>query len=352
MLTFCTLFDSNYLDKGLVLYESMTNVMENFKLYILAMDEKCEDILKDMNLSHSIVISLKEFEDEELLEIKSKRARAEYCWTCTASLIDYVLEKYKEEYCTYVDSDLYFFKNPQVLIEEMIDANCSVQIVEHGFGNGIIAKKKEKNAGKYCVQFNTFKNNPESLNILRTWKKQTRNHCSMEVGEMGDQKYLTDWAEKYEKVHVLKHSGGGVAPWNIVRYKYASEENQMIYLMDKKTKKKFELVFYHFHHLEYIDEKHVNINAFKTSVGIEERLVQKVYIPYLRHLEKVKKILSEEYGLQPMIKKHPGVIAKSRNEKLKELRNLDLTEFIYKVSDKVAYSLGKEKDIINLEKYL
>ena len=52
MLTFCTLFDSNYLDKGLVLYESMANVMENFKLYILAMDEKCEDILKDMNLSH------------------------------------------------------------------------------------------------------------------------------------------------------------------------------------------------------------------------------------------------------------------------------------------------------------
>ena len=147
MLTFCTLFDSNYLDKGLVLYESMSNVMENFKLYILAMDEKCEDILKDMNLSHSIVISLKEFEDEELLEIKSKRARAEYCWTCTASLIDYVLEKYKEEYCTYVDSDLYFFKNQQILIEEMIDANCSVQIVEHGFGKGFIAKEKIKGAG-------------------------------------------------------------------------------------------------------------------------------------------------------------------------------------------------------------
>lgn len=352
MLTFCTLFDSNYLDKGLVLYESMEQVMENFKLYILAMDDKCEEILKDMELSHAIVISLKEFEDEELLRIKSQRARAEYCWTCTASLIDYVLDNYKEEYCTYVDSDLYFYGNPRVLIEEMDKAGCSVQIVEHGFGNGIIAKKKEKNAGRYCVQFNTFKNSPDSLQVLKTWKKQTRNHCSMEVGEMGDQKYLTDWAEKYEKVHVLEHLGGGVAPWNIVRYRYVSEDGQSIYLMDKKIKKKFELIFYHFHHLEYLDEQHVNINAFKTSLGIEEELVKKIYIPYLKHLENVKKNLSKKYDLRPLIKKHPGVIAKSRIEKLKELRNLDITEVIYKVSDKIVYSLGKEKDIIDLEKYL
>ena len=352
MLTFCTLFDSNYLDKGLVLYESMTKVMGNFKLYILAMDDKCEEILKSMNLSNIIVISLKEFEDNELLEIKTKRARAEYCWTCTASLIDYVLKNYNETYCTYVDSDLYFYENPQILIEEMDKSGCSVQIVEHGFGNGIIAKKKEKNAGKYCVQFNTFKSTPDSLAILKTWKEQTRNHCSMEVGEMGDQKYLTDWAEKYEKVHVLQHPGGGVAPWNIVRYKLVAEDARNVYLMDKKTGKKFELIFYHFHHLEYFDEQYVNINVFKTSVGIDENLVHKIYIPYLRHLEKVKKTLLKEYGFQPMIKKHPGVIAKSRSEKIKELRNLDITEFIYKISDKVSYSLGKEKDIIDLEKYL
>ena len=113
MLTFCTLFDSNYLDKGLVLYDSMKECMENFKLYILAMDEKCREILNEMNLSNVVVISLREFEDEEMLQIKSVRSRAEYCWTCTASLIDYVFETYREEYCTYIDSDLCFYKNPQ-----------------------------------------------------------------------------------------------------------------------------------------------------------------------------------------------------------------------------------------------
>ena len=349
MLTFCTLFDSNYLDKGLVLYESMANVMENFKLYILAMDEKCEDILKNMNLSHSIVISLKEFEDEELLEIKSKRARAEYCWTCTASLIDYVLEKYKEEYCTYVDSYLYFFKNPQILIEEMIDANCSVQIVEHGFGKGFIAKEKIKGAGRYCVQFNTFKNDKHGRDILSTWKAQCRNHCSMAPGEMGDQKYLSDWAEKYEQVHVLQHQGGGVAPWNVFRFKSSEKDGCLI---EKQTKKEFELIFYHFHHLEYIDESQVNINVFKKELGADKALVYSIYRTYLKKMEEVKAFLSTKYKIVPLIKKHPGLVEKTRQDKINELKKMKINELIYKVRNKIAYTRGLEADTINLKEFL
>ena len=113
MLTFCTLFDSNYLDKGFVLYQSLEAAINvPFKLYILAMDQKCHQILRNMNLKYAQVISLEEFVDEELAEIQEKRSRAEFCWTCTASLIDYVFENYQEEYCTYIDSDLYFYKNP------------------------------------------------------------------------------------------------------------------------------------------------------------------------------------------------------------------------------------------------
>ena len=34
-MIFCTLFDSNYLDKGLALYESMKTNLAEFTLYIL-----------------------------------------------------------------------------------------------------------------------------------------------------------------------------------------------------------------------------------------------------------------------------------------------------------------------------
>ena len=37
-LIFCTLFDSNYLDKGLALYHSMRKYIGNFTLYIFTFD--------------------------------------------------------------------------------------------------------------------------------------------------------------------------------------------------------------------------------------------------------------------------------------------------------------------------
>lgn len=350
MLTFCTLFDSNYLDKGLVLYDSMKTVMEEFKLYILAMDDRCYEILKQLNLQNIVLISLREFEDEELKKIKAERARAEYCWTCTASLIDYVLENFQEEFCTYIDSDLCFYKNPKVLIEEMCAANCSVQIVEHGFGTGLLAKEKIKGAGRYCVQFNTFKNDVYGREILKTWKQQCRNHCSMAPGEMGDQKYLSDWAEKYEKVHVLRHQGGGVAPWNLFRFR--SVENQPGVLRDKKTNETFELIFYHFHHLEYVDEKTVNMNVFKKELGTEEKLVLEIYIPYLKKMDETKKTLATQFNIKPLIRKHPGLVEKSKREKIKALLKMNPAELIYKINDKIAYTKGLEKDMICLKDYM
>ena len=349
MLTFCTLFDSNYLDKGLVLYDSLKETIEDFKLYILAMDEKCCEILKHMNLPGAVIISLKEFEDEQLLEIKKQRARAEYCWTCTASLIEYVFETYNETFCTYIDSDLYFYKNPKVLIAEMLDAGCSVQIVEHGFGKGMIAEEKVKGAGRYCVQFNTFKNDKYGREILSTWNQQCRNHCSMKPGEMGDQKYLSDWAEKYDKVHVLRHQGAGVAPWNIFRFKESKTHG---WLIDKKTREKFEMIFYHFHHLEYVDDTLVNLNVFKKELGAEKALVYEIYRDYLRRMEEVKKMLSEDYGFVPLIKKHPGLMEKTRQEKINELKKMRLNELIYRVRNKIAYTCGRKADRVDLKEFL
>ena len=341
MLTFCTLFDSNYLDKGLVLYQSLDHaIKEPFKVYILAMDDKCYEILKDLKMFNAKIIALDEFMDAELVEIQKQRSKAEFCWTCTASLLDYVFENYQEEYCTYIDSDLYFYKNPKELINEMLEADCSAQIVEHGFGTGKRAARQIRNSGRFCVQFNTFKNDIYGREILSTWKSQCRDHCSMEVNEMGDQKYLSDWPEKYSKVHVLRHQGGGVAPWNIVRYRHVKDKEG--YLVDKKTKKNFELIFYHFHQLEYIDNELININAFKHGFGIDEKMIYDIYIPYLRKLDETKKLLSKEYNFTPILKSHPGFVKKTKEEKRK-------VSIIERVEEKIIYLQGKKKDIIDLK---
>ena len=96
----CTLFNHYYLDKGLVLYDSLKDVSKDFKLYILCMDDRCYDIFIAINYPEIIPIKLSEFEDKEMIEAKGNRTFGEYCWTCSSSFILYVLETFKEPICT------------------------------------------------------------------------------------------------------------------------------------------------------------------------------------------------------------------------------------------------------------
>ena len=52
MLYYCTLFDSNYISKGIALYLSLERHTDDFLLYVMAMDRKCEKMLKNMDFAH------------------------------------------------------------------------------------------------------------------------------------------------------------------------------------------------------------------------------------------------------------------------------------------------------------
>ena len=77
----CTLYNSLYLDKGLVLYDSLCECAKDFKLYVLCMDDKCYEVLADLHQEHTIPIRLSDFEngDEKLLKAKENRSFGEYC---------------------------------------------------------------------------------------------------------------------------------------------------------------------------------------------------------------------------------------------------------------------------------
>ena len=93
MVDFCTLFDSNYIDRGLALYRSLENVMDSFCLYIFCFDEKAFNILSEMSLKNAVLIREADILDEQLNKVKTERRRTEYCWTCTPAIIEYVLKK-------------------------------------------------------------------------------------------------------------------------------------------------------------------------------------------------------------------------------------------------------------------
>lgn len=310
--TLCTLYNSWYLDKGLVLLDSLKECTKDFELYVLCMDEKCHEVLSSIHDEHLIPIHLKDIENEEMLIAKSNRSSSEYCWTCTSCLIQYVLDFYHPEACTYIDADMYFYQNPQVLIDEMFYAGKSVMIVPHRFSpnNELLSQK----VGKYCVEFNTFCNNPEGREVLNYWHKKCLECCS-NLGDgihWGDQKYLDEWPSAFPSaVHVCTHDGAGIAPFNIEWYKdFNNADSSVSY---KKTGKRIKAIFYHFQSLIYYSRNEIGTGILANRKDIDYKLVDSFYYDYLKRIDAKKEYIKNNYHFNILIKHHPSNKAKFRD---------------------------------------
>lgn len=278
---FCTLFDSVYLSRGLALYYSLETYCENFHLYIFAFDDLSIQILNGLDLKSATIISLSEFEDARLIQVKPKRTKAEYCWTCTSSTILYCLEKFNVDNCTYLDADLYFFSSPQSIFDEIGDA--SIALTEHHY-----SKKYDQSttSGKYCVQFVFFRNNDEGLNALNWWRDSCIEWCyaRLENGKFGDQKYLDDWTTRFNNVHIIENFGAGVAPWNVQQYNFSNAKEYFITLFNNVSNKKFNLIFYHFHKLQFAIKNSTIVEIEPSNFDLSHNVLQKFYVPYIDKL--------------------------------------------------------------------
>lgn len=296
-MIFCTLFDSNYLDKGLALYWSMKDRITGFKLYIFAFDDKCYEILKKMHLKNVVLVSWKDIMTESLHSLQCERSRAEFCWTCTPLIIEFVLLRYGEKICTYIDADIYFFSSPERMLQEMVNSGCSVGLVEHRFKRDCEYGMNVFLVGKYCIQFNTFLNNKEGRRVLNDWKESCMTWCyrRYDDGKFGDQKYPDKWKQKYNSIFVYQDLGLGIAPWNLHLYKYISKKNNNLSLKHKG--KLVPLIFYHFEGMEYLDDGRVYLNIWKSYVLGTNRKMKLIYGEYLKRINIIRKKLNASYGI-------------------------------------------------------
>ncbi|WP_347394994.1 hypothetical protein, partial [Parabacteroides leei] len=281
MLNFCTLFDSVYLSRGLAMYNSLNQHCKDFHLYIFAFNDKCYSILKSLRLVNATVISLSEFEDEELLKVKPTRTQAEYCWTCSSSTILYVLNNYKVDHCTYLDSDLYFYSSPQVLIDEM--GENSVLITPHRY---TLEYDQSEKTGIYCVQFVSFKNNQQGRIVLEWWRNACLDWCynRFEDGRFGDQKYLDDWPERFEGIYVSQNLGGGVAPWNMQQYEF-EQQGDSIMGLELKTNKRFNVIFFHFHSFVFVSPNYFSPRPYYER---NETSIKLLFKPYVKEIKQIR----------------------------------------------------------------
>ncbi len=288
MISLCTLFDSNYLDKGLVLIDSLNDTGADYKIYIVAMDEKCREVLTTIEYPKVEVLSINKLLDYEsrLSELRDKRGRAEFCWTCTSVLCEYILHELKAEEVTYIDADMYFYSSPEQILNE---TEKPVGIMRHRFPQNRYYKLLEKNSGTFCVEFNTFRNNEDALKVLFEWKEECLKSCNAIADDevFGDQKYLEKWPLKYGKViHIYDNNGAGIAPWNIKDY--SINKNILLYKGNEVIP-----IFFHFAGIEYIDNNTVNSHAG----NYDRKTLEWFYKPYLTKIEEKRDILEKQYNV-------------------------------------------------------
>lgn len=299
-VNYCTLFDSNYLDKGLAMYYSLNRVASDYTLFIIAFDEFTYKILNEKRMPNICVLKEEELLNKKLKEIRKDRSRAEWCWTCSAVSIDFLFEKYNLENCVYIDSDLYFFSDPYVLVQELVESNCSVLITKHRFRHGFENYIISRMYGNFCVQFNIFKNDVEGRTVLSWWKKKCLLDCSINgpFSVYGDQKYQDKFMTKFDGVHTLENEGGGLAPWNISQYMLDTCSGDLN-VINRYTKKKAKIVFYHFQGFEIIADDLVNISVHRWKGTIkDENLIKIIYSEYYNIIRSIRTDLEKNYNLR------------------------------------------------------
>ena len=290
--TYSTLFNIDYIDKGIALYNSIRRYNEKCRIYVLCLDNDTLRILSNIGLSNIILIPLSDLENryDYLLKLKHQRSFAEYCWTLTPHIIEYVFDIFQEEYNTYLDSDLYFWSDPDEINIEMINYNCHTLITDHRFPAKVRAISEKKH-GRFCVQFNSFTNSNESRELLRIWKEDVVLDCEYNKRKQkaGDQKYLEKFPKLSDGVFIPEHIGIGVAPWNISQYLFISNNNGKIMIANQNQQG--QLIFYHFQNIKYITERIVNIGAGRADRGLKRI----IYLPYLMEIENIRNKLKSYY---------------------------------------------------------
>jgi hypothetical protein len=244
---FCTLFDERYAAKGLTLYRTLTRHRPGTRLVIFCMDEGTERLVESLRLRDVRAVPLRALEEftPELLRVRPERSVVEYYWTLTPAACRYVL--HREPGCdavTYVDADVMMFADPEPVFAEM--AAASVLLVPHGYPPRW--KHWEKPGGIYNVQFMVFRNDDRGRAAVDWWHDRCLEWCfdRHEPGRFGDQKYLDDWPERFAGVHVLRHHGGGLGPWNAGQYEVARDRDGRVTVGGDP------LLFFHFSSLEIL----------------------------------------------------------------------------------------------------
>lgn len=241
---FCTVVSSTRLIQGIACFISLYKNMDDFKVYVLCVDDKCYRFLKKINFNKVKLVKIPELNREDLLALETERKLNQYCWTLKASFIKYIFNLDDSiERVTYIDSDLFFFQNPNIIFENQPDA--SVLLSSGEIFLPMYSKEfnhyMQELAGNFNSGFISFKRDINGLECVNWWEKMCIDSCTSkpEDNKFGDQKYLDHMMFLFKNVQEITTPGINIGHWNYPKYNFTIADDKIMVNNSK-------LIFYHF----------------------------------------------------------------------------------------------------------
>ena len=274
MRFYCTIFDKNYLLQGVTLFNSLNFSSRKFRFYALCMDSEAYELLVKINLEDLIPVKLEDVFTQELREIRSRTTKGQFCWVLQPVFCQFVLENFEANMVIYLEADSLFFSDPEAILEELGDG--SVSIVPHNFSSDY---DNSATAGKFCVQFNAFRNDDNAKKVLNYWKSECFKYSKEDLLSYPGQTCLDEWPS-FNGVKVIKNIGAGVAPWNMRKFVF-SFKGSTIEVDDKP------IVFFHYHSFGFYPDGDVELGLYP----VPKSIVNSAYNIYVKKLNQAEKLI-------------------------------------------------------------
>jgi hypothetical protein len=233
-----TICSNNYFAQALVLAKSFLYHHTNSTFFIILADKKHPSaVSNDQNI---IIIEIGQIE-KDILNLAKKYDIIELNTAVKPAVFTYLFTQNNFETIIYLDPDIYVYRPFTELLALLV--KYDIILTPHAL-SPIPADGKKPfendflNFGIYNLGFLALKKTAGVIQFLNWWKERTytMGYINLALGLFVDQLWMNLVPVYFHNVHILKHPGYNMAPWNlherkidIIHHSYRVNETNDLY---------------------------------------------------------------------------------------------------------------------------
>lgn len=298
-IAFCTLFDRQYLSRGLTMIRSLRRWLPGPapEIFVLCLDDVSHAWLSQLGEPglRPIPISNLETAYPELPRARLNRSHGEYCFTLSPCLPLHLLDTGRFDAVVSLDADLFFLSDPTPLLQHL--ERKPIFITRHAFTQPM--RKTGLKTGQFNVSFQGFRNDAVGRACLNQWRRQCLEWCFHRVDEQNrryaDQRYLDSWPDDFPgQVTILEPPVAGLAPWNLRDFPLSLVDGHL-------HSHGLRPAFYHFHGLRFLGQRRVANSLWRYHATADSVTTEHLYAPYLRELIETETACARATGTHAVV---------------------------------------------------